>query len=104
MYVRHSNGLPEILPPSNLRLEAAQEADRECNSPQNITGHFILPGRVDIPFTYHITRTYSSTSYAWRQVSAHQNNSSTPSFIATISFKRSEAHDSRNVPIAHQSE
>ena len=71
---------------------------------QNITGHFILPGRIDIPFIYHISRTHTGGSYAWRQVSAHQNGNKTPSFIATISFKRAEKHDARNVPIGHQSE
>jgi acyl-CoA thioesterase len=71
---------------------------------QNITGHFILPGRVDIPFIYTVSRTHTGDSYAWRQVSAYQNGNQTPSFIATISFKRAERHDTRNVPIAHQSE
>ena len=70
-----------------------------------MTGHFILAGRVDIPFVYHVSRTHTGGSYAWRQVAAFQDGDpKTPSFIATMSFKRSETHDTRNTPIAHQAE
>ncbi|KAL9622148.1 MAG: hypothetical protein Q9160_003491 [Pyrenula sp. 1 TL-2023] len=73
----------------------------------NISGHFILPGRLDVPFTYHVRRLRSGGIYSLRLVEVYQDpppaeappsspadSQRTPSFVATISFKRPELHPS----------
>lgn len=78
---------------------------------QNVTGFFVLPGRVDVPFTYKVRKIRDGGVYCLRSIEAYQvppEESSgsrsgsakvridihvgqlTPCFTATVSFKRSE--------------
>ena len=78
---------------------------------QNVTGHFILPGRIDTPFTYRVRHIRDGGSYCLRSVDVFQEStpempipqrfkrleiglpdSNTPCFVATMSFKSSEKH------------
>ena len=93
---------------------------------QNVTGHFILPGRIDTPFTYRVRRIRNGGSYCLRGVDVFQEStpempipqrfkrlktglpdSKTPCFVATMSFKSSEKHKigpgRRYEKIEHQS-
>lgn len=77
-----------------------------------MSGHFILPGRIDLPFIYQVRRLRSGGMYSVRLVEVYQDetqsasppppsssenpvpsiSSRTPCFIATISFKRPELY------------
>ena len=85
-----------------------------------MTGHFILPGRIDTPFIYKVLRVRDGGVYALRSVSVYQYpadnapvesrsaslktppNANTPCFVATMSFKRSERYSAKTVPFEHQ--
>ena len=64
--------------PSDLRL-------------QNISGFFILPGLIDIPFVYHVKAIRDGGSYCTRSVSVVQAEGKGIAFTATVSFKRIES-------------
>ena len=74
---------------------------------QNITGHFLLPGRLDVPFIYCVRRTRDGGIYCLRQIDAYQLDEPlssvklalTPCFVATASFKRQEEYGT--VPTPH---
>lgn len=90
---------------------------REVHTPpywiQNVTGHFLLPGRVDIPFTYKVRRIRDGGAYCLRGVDVYQKQpdrisrhkqsapSDTPCFVATVSFKRQETNP-HYVQYSHQ--
>ena len=60
-----------------------------------VTGYFILPGAIDIPYTYHVRRIRDGGMYCLRSVDVYQDSEAaaqgtTPCFVATVSFKRPE--------------
>jgi acyl-CoA thioesterase len=60
-----------------------------------VTGYFLLPGAIDVPYVYRIRRIRDGGMYSLRGVDVFQNsdaaaNGQTPCFAATVSFKRSE--------------
>lgn len=62
---------------------------------QQVTGYFLLPGAIDIPYVYRIRRIRDGGMYCLRGVDAYQVSDvaaqgTTPCFSATVSFKRSE--------------
>ncbi|KAI9872276.1 MAG: hypothetical protein M1830_001828 [Pleopsidium flavum] len=73
----------------------------------NITGLFILPGLLDVPFVYTIQRIREGGSYCTRSVTVTQNPSAPPAaqsttrdpicFTALVSLKRDETS-----PYSHQ--
>lgn len=94
---------------------------------QNMTGFFVLPGRTDVPFTYKVRKIRNGGIYCLRSVEVYQlspdesSNSRagvtkeqvimegrqlermdvTPSFTATVSFKRRE-DPAKNVHFRYQ--
>jgi len=82
----------------------------------NATGHFLLPGRSDTPFTYRVRRIRDGGVYCQRSVDVYQEteglaakdpwrverNSDTPCFVVTVSFKREERNSTKTVEIGHQ--
>lgn len=72
-----------------------------------MTGYFILPGAIDIPYVYRVRRIRDGGMYCLRGVDVYQNSEAaakgtSPCFIATISFKRSERWITKWVPFEHQ--
>ncbi|KAJ9602951.1 hypothetical protein H2200_012731 [Cladophialophora chaetospira] len=62
---------------------------------QQVTGYFLLPGAIDIPYVYRIRRIRDGGMYCLRgvdvyQVSEDAAQGTTPCFSAMVSFKRSE--------------
>ncbi|KIW33806.1 acyl-CoA thioesterase II [Cladophialophora immunda] len=60
-----------------------------------MTGYFILPGAIDIPYVYRVRRIRDGGMYCLRGVDVYQRSEAaaqgtSPCFVATISFKRSE--------------
>lgn len=78
---------------------------RRSEHGQTVTGFFILPGRLDVPFRYTVQRIRDGGSYSTRSVTATQSaSSSSPTeapapicYTALVSFKRAEAS-----PLSHQ--
>ena len=115
--------------PSNFHpipCNSLQPRQSFADTTQNVTGHFLLPGRIDTPFTYRIHRVRDGGSYALRQVSVFQDStnpsmfphfsklkalkslpdSKTPCFVATMSYKcpeNSEKFRAKFEEIGHQS-
>lgn len=59
-------------------------------SPQNVTGNFLLPGFIDIPFVYKVHIIRDGRSYATRIVNVTQAQGKGICFTCTCSFKRPE--------------
>ncbi|EXJ55670.1 hypothetical protein A1O7_08599 [Cladophialophora yegresii CBS 114405] len=60
-----------------------------------VTGYFLLPGAIDIPYVYRIRRIRDGGMYCLRGVDVFQHSEAaaqgtTPCFSALVSFKRSE--------------
>jgi acyl-CoA thioesterase len=60
-----------------------------------VTGYFLLPGAIDIPYVYRIRRIRDGGMYCLRGVDVYQHSEAaaqgtTPCFSAMVSFKRSE--------------
>jgi len=74
---------------------------------QNVSGYFILPGKIDTPFIYRIRRLRDGGIYSLRGVDVFQDRSAAasqttaPCFVATVSFKRRENTD-KWVAFEHQ--
>ncbi|RAH80799.1 hypothetical protein BO86DRAFT_432436 [Aspergillus japonicus CBS 114.51] len=64
----------------------------------NVTGTFILPGRLDIPYEYTVRHLRDGKSYCTRAVDARQANQIC--FSGLVSFKRAEPPAA--APFAHQ--
>lgn len=62
------------------------EPDRRAHS---LHGHFLRPGDIKIPVSYHVIRVRDGGSFSLRQVSAMQGEKTI--FLATVSFQKSEA-------------
>src|SRR5882757_8279226 len=72
-----------------------------------MTGYFILPGAIDIPYVYHVRKIRDGGMYCLRGVDVYQNSETaaqgtSPCFVATMSFKRSEKGVKKWVPFEHQ--
>ena len=80
---------------------------------QQMTGYFILPGAIDIPYKYRVRRVRDGGMYCLRSVDVFQDSEAagqgrSPCFVATVSFKRSEKgikkwaeYEHQNVPKDH---
>ncbi|EXJ75121.1 uncharacterized protein A1O5_01817 [Cladophialophora psammophila CBS 110553] len=60
-----------------------------------MTGYFILPGAIDIPYVYRVRKIRDGGMYCLRGVDVYQHSEAaaqgtSPCFVATISFKRCE--------------
>ncbi|ETI21227.1 acyl-CoA thioesterase II [Cladophialophora carrionii CBS 160.54] len=60
-----------------------------------VTGYFLLPGAIDVPYVYRIRRIRDGGMYCLRGVDVYQHSEAaaqgtTPCFSAMVSFKRSE--------------
>ncbi|MGN5238548.1 acyl-CoA thioesterase [Rhodococcus sp. SJ-3] len=62
------------------------DSDRQAHS---LHGHFIHPGRSDVPVEYHVERLRDGGSFTTRNVRAVQGDRTI--FVATASFQRPEA-------------
>lgn len=72
-----------------------------------MTGHFILPGAIDLPFDYRVRRIRDGGIYCLRSVDVFQQSNAaahgdSPCFTATISFKRSEKGNRKWQPFEYQ--
>ncbi|OAP63108.1 acyl-CoA thioesterase II [Fonsecaea erecta] len=78
-----------------------------------MTGYFILPGAIDIPYVYRVRRIRDGGMYCLRGVDVYQHSEdaaqgTAPCFVATVSFKRSEtavtkwtSYEYQNLPRDH---
>jgi acyl-CoA thioesterase II len=60
-----------------------------------VNGYFLLPGAIDVPYVYRVRRIRDGGMYALRSVDVFQDSDAaaqgtTPCFVGTMSFKRSE--------------
>ncbi|KIW85964.1 acyl-CoA thioesterase II [Fonsecaea pedrosoi CBS 271.37] len=60
-----------------------------------MSGYFILPGAIDIPYVYRVRKIRDGGMYCLRGVDVYQHSEdagqgASPCFVATVSFKRSE--------------
>ncbi|KIX08235.1 acyl-CoA thioesterase II [Rhinocladiella mackenziei CBS 650.93] len=72
-----------------------------------MTGYFILPGAIDTPFSYRVRKLRDGGIYCLRSVDVFQESEAaargtSPCFVATISFKRSELASKKWVGFEHQ--
>lgn len=72
-----------------------------------VTGYFILPGAVDVPFVYRVRRIRDGGAYCLRSVDVFQESEAaasgkTPCFVATVSFKRPERSNGKWREFNHQ--
>ncbi|KAI1611180.1 acyl-CoA thioesterase [Exophiala viscosa] len=72
-----------------------------------MTGYFILPGAIDVPFEYRVRRVRDGGIYCLRAVDVFQQSHAaadgrTPCFTATMSFKRSERGNRKWQPWEYQ--
>lgn len=72
-----------------------------------MTGHFILPGAIDIPYVYRVRRVRDGGMYTLRSVDVYQASEAagggeSPCFVATISFKRAEKAIQKWTPFQYQ--
>ncbi|KIY03728.1 uncharacterized protein Z520_00419 [Fonsecaea multimorphosa CBS 102226] len=72
-----------------------------------MTGYFILPGAIDIPYVYRVRRIRDGGMYCLRGVDVYQASDDaaqgrSPCFVATVSFKRSETGIKKWTPYEYQ--
>ncbi|MFF0818646.1 acyl-CoA thioesterase [Rhodococcus sp. NPDC003318] len=69
-------------------LVAAGRTVERDHHPHSLHGHFIHPGRSDLPIDYHVERVRDGGSFTTRHVRAVQNDRTL--LMATASFQRTE--------------
>ncbi|KAK4946694.1 hypothetical protein LTR10_014196 [Elasticomyces elasticus] len=88
-------------------MYAASKTVAEGFVVHQMTGYFILPGAIDVPFEYRVRRVRDGGIYCLRSVDVFQQSHAaadgrTPCFTAIMSFKRSERGNKKWQPWEYQ--